>query len=49
VPNHCLDPGPHALGQTSGFGDGGVQINLAMHGVGSVIVIALVLLPSAHE
>jgi len=26
-----------------------VQINLAMHGVGGVIVIALVLLPSAHE
>jgi hypothetical protein len=31
------------------FADPGVQINLAMHVVGSAVVLALVLVPAVHE
>ena len=43
---------PFIVGQAQldvGFGDLGVQINLWMHIVGSAAVIAIVLLPAAHD
>ena len=43
---------PFIVGQSQlevGFGDLGVQINLWMHILGSAAVIAIVLLPAAHD
>jgi hypothetical protein len=43
---------PFIVGQSQldiGFGDLGVQINLWMHILGSMAVIAIVLLPFAHD
>jgi hypothetical protein len=43
---------PFIVGQSQldiGFGDLGVQINLWMHIVGSAALIAIVLLPTAHD
>jgi hypothetical protein len=43
---------PYMIGLTqldAGFSDSGVQINIAMHVVGSALVLGLVLLPAAHE
>jgi hypothetical protein len=43
---------PFMVGQSQldvGFGDLGVQINLWMHILGSAAVIAIVLLPAAHD
>lgn len=43
---------PFIIGQGQldvGFSDLGVQINLWMHTVGSVVVIAIVLVPAAND
>jgi hypothetical protein len=41
-------PYAFAIADMGGFTDSGVQINLAMHVIGSAAVLAMVTLPAAH-